>query len=168
VSRAGTDPFERSRAASRQNRSTSHGDEEEWEEAHDGQKEERGGSEDGRTQDREKESREEEDSRKEKASQASRGKEGTGPEERCAQAGKEGGAEACPETRGGNASRAEAGSPGACGATSGRSADGSAGQAGAVARHGEFDPAASRKPDGRRNAGAVRTASGNANVIAGF
>jgi hypothetical protein len=165
VSRAGTGPFERSRAASRQNRSTSHGDEEEWEEAHNEQKEERGGSEDGRTQDREKESREE-DSRKEKASEASRGKEVPGPEGCCAQAGEEGGAEACPEARGGDASRAEAGSPGACGAASGRPADGSPGPSGAVTRHGEFHPAASRNPDGRRNAGAVRTASGNADVIA--
>ena len=167
MSRAGTGPFERSSAASRQNRSTSHGDEEEWEEAHN-EKEERDGSEDGRTQDREKESREEEDSRKEKASEASRGKEGPGPEERCAQAGEEGSAEACPQARGGNASRAEAGSPGACGATSGRHADGSPGPSGAVARHGASRAAASRKPDGRRNAGAFHTAPGNANVIAGL
>ncbi|HEX2447808.1 MAG TPA: hypothetical protein VHK26_06450, partial [Methyloceanibacter sp.] len=95
------------------------------------------------------------------------GEEGPGPEECSAQAGEEGG-EARPEARGGDASRAEAGSPSACGAASGRAADGSAGPSGAVARHGEFRAAASRKPDGRRNAGAFRTAPGNANVIAGL
>lgn len=170
MSRADTGPFERSSAASRQNRSTSHGDEEEWEEAHN-EKEERDGSEDGRTQDREKESREEdsreEDSREEKASEASRGEEGPGPEECSAQAGEEGG-EARPEARGGDTSRAEAGSPSACGVASGRPADGSAGPSGAVARHGEFRAAASRKPDGRRNACAFRAAPGNALVIAGL
>jgi hypothetical protein len=163
VSRAGTGPFERSSAASRQNRSTSHGDEEEWEEAHN-EKEERDGSEDGRTQDREKESREEENSREEKASEASRSEEGPGPEERSAQASEEGG-EARPEARG---SYAEAGCACACGAASGRPADGSARPSGAVARHGESRAAASRKPDGWWIAIAFRAASGNANVIAGL
>jgi hypothetical protein len=163
VRRAGTGPSERSSAATRQNRSTSHGDEEEWEEAHN-EKEERVGSKDGRTQDREKESREEENSREEKASEASRCEEGPGPKECSAQASEEGG-EARREARG---SRTEAGSPSACacGAASGRPADGSARPSGAVARHGESRAAASRKPDGWRIAIAFRAASGNANVIA--
>jgi hypothetical protein len=174
VSRAGTGPFDRSSAASRQNRSTSHGDEEEWEEAHDEQEEERDGSEDGRTQDREKESREEdsrkEDSREEKAGEASRGQEGSGPQNCRAQAGQEGD-EARREAGGSRdeagGSRAEAGSACACRAAPRRPGDGRAGPSSAVARHGKFRAAASRKSDGRGNAFVFRAPSGNATVITG-